>query len=206
MDPVAVDRVGIVGAGELGLAFAGALARAGICAVISDGGGGKCRSALAHDLDEKVRTTTLDEAAEQEVVLLSVPWILVADTLAMVPDWEGRILIDATDPILPDLRLAELGGRTSSEIVKELAPGAQLVKAFNTLPPDVLAANPEEAGGRRVIFFSGDHVRAKAEVARLIEFLGFAGIDIGGLADGGRLQQFPHGPLRGLNLISMATG
>jgi predicted dinucleotide-binding enzyme len=87
--------------------------------------------------------------------------------------------------------------------VGELAPGAQLVKAFNTLAPQVIAANPQQAGGRRVIFFSGDHVRAKGEVARLIARLGFAGVDIGTLADGGRLMQFPHGVLRGLNLIKV---
>jgi predicted dinucleotide-binding enzyme len=45
-----------------------------------------------------------------------------------------------------------------------------------------------EAGGRRVVFFSGDHGRAKAEIGRLIARLGFAAVDLGGLADGGRLQ------------------
>lgn len=52
-------------------------------------------------------------------------------------------------------------------------------------------------------FFSGDHAPSKAEVARLIRRLGFAGVDLGGLADGGRLQQFPGGPLPWLNLIQI---
>ena len=42
---------------------------------------------------------------------------------------------------------------------------------------------------------------AKAEAGRLITRLGFAAIDLGRLADGGRLQQSPGGPLAGLNLI-----
>jgi predicted dinucleotide-binding enzyme len=198
-----ITKVGIIGGGELGQAFALALAREEIASVISNG----CREGvvpiIVRDLGEQAIVATLQEAADEEIVLVSVPWLQVAETLSLIADWEGRILIDATDPILPNAEAADLGGRTSSEIVGELAPGAQLVKAFNTLAPQVIAANPQQAGGRRVIFFSGDHVRAKGEVARLIARLGFAGVDIGTLADGGRLMQFPHGVLRGLNLIKV---
>jgi predicted dinucleotide-binding enzyme len=70
------------------------------------------------------------------------------------------------NPLLfPDLRPAELGGRTSSEIVADLV-GAPPVKPDNSLPADVLGADPRDAGGRRVAFLSGDHVGAKADVAR----------------------------------------
>jgi hypothetical protein len=152
-----------------------------------------------------VRGGTVEEAAQPEIVLLALPWRRLPEAVSKVPDWEGRIVIDATNPIgAPDFTIADLGGRTSSEVVADLVPGAHLVKAFNTLRSDILAADPSEAGGRRVIFFSGDHGRAKAEVGRLIDRLGFAGIDLGGLAVGGRLQQFPGGPLATLNLISLS--
>jgi predicted dinucleotide-binding enzyme len=49
-----------------------------------------------------------------------------------------------------------LGGRTSSDIVANLVPGAKLVKAFNTLLAAALAADPKQGGGQRVIFVSGD--------------------------------------------------
>ena len=52
-----------------------------------------------------------------------------------------------------------------------------------------------ENGGRRVLFYSGDDSAAKAEVAALIDRLGFAGIDLGPLAVGGNLAQFPGGPV-----------
>jgi predicted dinucleotide-binding enzyme len=116
-----------------------------------------------------------------------------------VTDWDGRILIDATNPDGADT-LARLNGRTSSEVIAELSPDAHVVKAFNTMSPELLAADPVNGVGRRVVFYSGDHARAKAEVARLIARIGFAGVDLGGLSDGGRLQQSP-GPLAGLNLI-----
>jgi predicted dinucleotide-binding enzyme len=51
---------------------------------------------------------------------------------------------------------------------------------------------------------SGDDVAAKAEVSAILEKVGFATIDLGGLASGGKLQQFPGGPLPTLNLIKLA--
>jgi hypothetical protein len=52
-----------------------------------------------------------------------------------------------------------------------------------------------------VLFFSSDDTAAKGEIAALIERLGFAGIDLGTLEVGGRLAQFPGGPLPNQNLI-----
>ncbi len=198
-----ITRVGVLGNGLLGQAFARVLARTGIAVAISGDRGEGFPAQAASDFRAPATTVTPREAAEEDIVFLSVPWAELAETLALVADWEGRILIDATCPILPGSQAADLGGRTSSEIVSELSPGAQLVKAFNTLPPEILAAYPRQAGGKRVIFLSGDHLRAKVEVGRLIAQMGFVGIDLGGLVSGGKLQQFPDGPLWGQNLISL---
>jgi predicted dinucleotide-binding enzyme len=87
--------------------------------------------------------------------------------------------------------------------VASLASGARVVKVANTLLRAVLAANPNQAGGHRVLFMSGDDAAAKADVSGILEKVGFATIDLGGLASGGRLQQFPGGPLPILNLIKL---
>jgi predicted dinucleotide-binding enzyme len=202
-EKMTITSVGILGGGPLGEAFARALARAEINAVISEDGW------LPDSLSNVVATlrgwacrTTLKAAADEDVVFLAARWVELAETLARVADWEGRILIDATNSILPPDEPADIGKMTSSEIVRDLSPGAQLVKAFNALPPEVLAAEPQRAGGRRVVFLAGDHLRAKVEVGRLASHMGFAGIDLGGLASGGRLLQFPDGPLWRRNLIS----
>jgi hypothetical protein len=66
-------------------------------------------------------------------VVLAVPWAAVASAVSGV-DWEGRTVVDGTNPLLfPDLTPAPLGGRTSSEIVAGLVPGARLVKAASHL-------------------------------------------------------------------------
>ncbi|HET9396296.1 MAG TPA: hypothetical protein VFO36_09590 [Nitrospiraceae bacterium] len=80
-------------------------------------------------------------------------------------------------------------------------PGAKVVKAFNHLQPHLVAGDPRAEGGKRVLFYSGDDLHAKAEVGALIERLGFFGIDLGSLAVGGKLVQFPGGPLPTLNLV-----
>jgi predicted dinucleotide-binding enzyme len=77
-----------------------------------------------------------------------------------------------------------------------------VVKTANTFAADVLAADPGQAGGKRVMFLSGDDADAKAEVGRLFDAAGFFAIDLGGLRAGGQIQQF-GGPLAGQNLIRM---
>ena len=84
-----------------------------------------------------------------------------------------------------------------------MAPGARVVKAANTLLRAVLAADPNEAGGHRVLFMSGDDAAAKAQITGILEKAGFATIDLGALAIGAKLQQFPGGPLPTLNLIKL---
>jgi len=197
-----ITRVGVVGRCPLAEAFACALERAGIVAVVGDIGSGNAVPAAGAVRGETANgSATLQQAAEEDTVLLAVLWTELGETLSGIADWEGRILIDATNPVLPGSRIADLGGKTSSEIVRELSPGAQLVKAFNTLSPAALTVQREPGAGRRVVFLSGDHARAKVEVGRLIVRLGFAAIDLGGLSSGGRLQQCPDGPLCDPNLV-----
>jgi predicted dinucleotide-binding enzyme len=87
-------------------------------------------------------------------------------------------------------------------VVAKLVAGGRLVKAANTLGAEVLGSDPHEAGGRRVMFISGDDADAKAAVAALFQDAGFATIDLGDLATGGAMQQIHH-PLAGLNLIRL---
>lgn len=115
------------------------------------------------------------------------------------------VVVDANNPIeAPLFKPADLGGRVSSAVFADLVPGARVVKAFNHLRAEILASDPSGDGGRRVLFYSGDDAVAKAQVAALIERLGFAGIDLGSLEVGGRLAQFPGGSLPNQNLIRIS--
>lgn len=197
--------VGIIGAGAIGQAFAKQLLRAGHDVIIGNRRGPDSLSALTQSLGPRAKGVTAREAAAAEVVALAVTWDHIEEALADLPPWQNRILIDATNPLLPpDFRPADLGGRSSSEIVAQLAPGARVVKALNTLRADVLASDPRQAGGRRVMFLAGDDAAAKETVSGLLDTIGFRPVDLGDLANGGRMQQFPGGRLAGLDLINLA--
>ena len=129
------------------------------------------------------------------------------DALDSLPDWQGRILVDATNPFvaLDPLQLADLEGRSASVVVAEHAPGARVVKAFNTITMANFEKGPRQGEARRVLFVSGDDVASKQTVQHLITELGYAAIDLGGLDEGGRIQQ-PGGPLAGLDLLVNLSG
>ena len=140
---------------------------------------------------------TVKDAAAADVVVLAVMWSDVPHAVEGLP-WEGRILIDPTNDFDP----SDLNGRTSSEVVADLVAPARVVKAFNTLGAAVLGSDPHQAGGQRVLFLSGDDADAKAEVGGLFEDAGFFVVDLGGLREGGLMQQV-GAPLAGHNLIRL---
>jgi len=195
--------IGIIGSGAIGTAFARILARAGIAAVISNSRGPDSLQELVHDLGPSIRAGTREEAARADIVFVAVNWTKLPAAMAGLPDWKGRIVIDANNAIeAPLFKPVDLGGRASSEVFADLVPGARVVKAFNHLRAELLATDPGSDGGRRVLFYSGNDAVAKAEVAAVIERLGFAGIDLGSLATG-KLAQFPGGPLPNQNLVKV---
>ena len=197
-----MSTIGIIGAGAIGSAFAKALSRQGIELVIANSRGPHTLAALVEELGPTARAGTREEAAAQDIVLVAVNWSKLPTALAGLPDFAGRIVLDANNSIeTPSFNAVDLQGRTSSEVFAEWVPGARVVKAFNHLVARLLESDPAAEGGKRVLFFSGDAAEAKATVAELIERLGFCGIDLGTLSVGARLAQFPGGPLPILNLV-----
>jgi predicted dinucleotide-binding enzyme len=195
--------IGILGAGGIGQAFASQMAKAGYDVILSNSRGPQSLADVVSQIGPRAKAGTRRDAAQADVVVLAVPWSELHAALSDVPAWRGRILIDATNPVnQPDFRLAELNGRTSSEIVASLAPGEHVVKVANTLPVALLSADPNQAGGHRVLFMSGDDADAKTTVIEMLQKAGFAVVDLGALATG-RLQQFPGGSLPTLNLIKL---
>jgi 8-hydroxy-5-deazaflavin:NADPH oxidoreductase len=196
--------VGIIGAGVIGAAFARRLAHAGLPAILSNSRGPDSLADLVADIGGPIRAGTRDEAAAQELVLVAVNWSKLPAALGGLPDWGGRVVIDANNPIEPPtFQPADLHGRLSSEVFADHVPGARVVKAFNHLPAALLAQDPAAAGGRRALFFAGVDAPAKAQVAELIKTLGFHGIDLGLLNDGGRAISVPGGGLTIQNLIRL---
>jgi len=189
--------VGIIGAGRLGQAMARVATRAGRSVVLANSRGPESLASVASALGGGVSAGRADEAASAAIIVIAVPWDSVPDALQGLTR-AGQVVIDATN----DWAAEDLNGRTSSELVAALVPHARVVKAANTLSAEVLGSDPQQGGGRRVIFISGDDADAKAQVVTLFQSAGFAPIDLGDLATGGAMQQIHH-PLAGLNFIQL---
>jgi predicted dinucleotide-binding enzyme len=187
--------VGIIGAGRLGQAMAQTALRAGRKVVIANSRGPESLTSVVEALGDGASAGTVKDAAAADVVVVAVMWPQVPQAVEGL-NWEGRIVIDATNDFNP----SDLDGRTSSEVVADLVAPARLVKAANTLVASVLGSDPAQAGGQRVIFLSGDDAEAKSDVVALFEGAGFFVVDLGGLREGGQMQQV-GAPLAGHNLI-----
>src|SRR5260221_8750678 len=125
-------KFGTIGAGTVALAFAREALATGHQMVLSSRRGPESLASKVTELGRGAFTATVEEAASLDYVLLAVPWPNVEDALRGLPAWNGRVLIDATNPFIeysPKLVLADLGGKGASEVVAGLAPGARVGKA-----------------------------------------------------------------------------
>ena len=200
-------KVGFIGAGNVTGTFGRHLLTAGHTIVVSNSRGPQTLADFVADLGPGAIGGTKQQAADCDVVVLAAHWVKVREALQGV-DWRGRILIDATNAhvdTVPDISLAgvtrsraALNGRTSSEIVAEMAVGARLVKSISNMPmawiQDFSTNKP-----RTVIFTSGDDIEAKQLVIELVNSTGLVAIDLGSLAIGGAMHEV-GAPLSGLDL------
>ena len=195
--------IGFIGAGQIGRALALHLVKAGYTVLLSNSRGRSSLEDLAQQLGANAKAVDIAEAAAADIIVLSVPWSKLETAVKDIHDWNNKIVIDTTNNILstsPSLKLANLDGQTTGEVVAGLLPNARVVKAFNTLYFKILEGSPMETIGNRVIVFSGDNQEAKATVAGIITSIGFAPLDLGSLKEGGKLQD-AGGSLSSVNLV-----
>ena len=193
-------NIGFIGAGPVAQTIAKHALAVGHHVVLSNSRGPASLAALVAELGAGAAAGTPQDAADQDLVVLATKWWNVQAALFAVADWKGRILVDTTNRVasLQPLRQGDISGRTSSEIVADLAPGAKVVKAFNTLPMSWIS-DLSPAKQKSALFVAGDDAAAKKVVTDLLAEFGLYGLDLGSLAVGGRLQQ-TGGPLVGVEL------
>ena len=183
-------RIGIVGAGHIGGTAANLFAKAGHQVAVSNSRGPTTLASLVASIGPNAKAMSVAEAVKfGEAILLALPYRKM-ESLPSGETFAGKLVIDAMNPYSAVGRVMDLGESSSSEEVAKRMPGARLVKAFNTMGWNTLASGSRPAHEERlVVFIAGDDAAAKAEVAKLIDEIGFASIDTGSLREGGRRQQ-----------------
>lgn len=91
--------IGIIGSGGLGANVARALAKKGISATISNSRGPASLAALIAEVGPSIKAGTVAEAASMDIVLVAVRWESLRSVLGGMPAWNGRIVIDGTNPV-----------------------------------------------------------------------------------------------------------
>ena len=177
----------IVGFGEIGHALATAFARKGIEVSVATTRDPRSFAADAAAIGPGVIPVTLAEAIKADVIFLAVRFESHPDVAKVLPDWNGKIVVDVTNTY--GASPEELGGQSSSRVVAQAFTGARLVRGFNHLVAAILGQDPAVHGGRRVVFLASDDDDAAAEIGVLAEKLGFAPVQLGGLSEGGLLVQ-----------------
>lgn len=176
-------KYAIIGSGKIGSALARIFARKNIEVAIANSRGPDTLASLAKELGPGVVPQSVQDAHQAEIIFLAVPYSAHKDIAKQFKDWNGKIVVDATNAFHVAPR--ELQDRLSSEVVAEAFARARVVKAFNHLPAQQLGTNPSVDGQRQVIFVSSKDTDASATVAALVTQLGFVPIELGRLDQGG---------------------
>jgi 8-hydroxy-5-deazaflavin:NADPH oxidoreductase len=177
-----MSSISIIGLGNMASALADRALAGGNTVELIGRDPGKAKE-LAAALDGAT-VATAGATPAGDIVILAVPYANAAEAVSEYGDaLHGKIVIDITNPVTPDITglVTPDGSSGAQEIAKAAPAGAHVVKAFNTLFANVLAAGPAE--GRPLdVFIAGDDAQAKAQVSVFIESLGLRPFDAGPLS------------------------
>jgi predicted dinucleotide-binding enzyme len=127
---------------------------------------------------------TAREAAQfGDAVFIAVPWPAVPETLKACGPLSGKILIDCTNPLTPDMGLAVGCTTSAAEEAAKLCPEASVVKAFNTIFAGIYRSGDLGSGEHRLsMLLCGDDPTARKTVAGIMESIGLIPVDAGPLS------------------------
>lgn len=182
--PSSAETIAVIGTGNVGGALGPQFAKLGHTMIYGS------RQPDRDDVQALVARTTngatamqpADAAARASVVVIAVPWAYAEDAVKSLGNLTGKIIIDPTNAVRRDDQgIRHHAVETSAgQMIQGWAPGAKVVKAFNTLSSDTMA-DPASAGGPMTIPIVGDDADAKAFVAGLARGMGFDAVDMGGI-------------------------
>jgi predicted dinucleotide-binding enzyme len=189
-------KITVIGAGNMGAAFVKQLTRAGHQVSVTARDAAKASQVAAAN-PGATAVPAAGAAEGADAVVLATGYGDAVAALRSVGNLAGKVVVDITNPLTADYMGLTIGHSTSAaEEIAKAVPGAEVVKAFNTVFAQVLAEGADFGNGRKAsVFVAGDSERAKQAAAAIAESIGFAVVDAGGLKNARYLE-----PLAGLNI------
>ena len=157
-------RIAVIGAGNVGGTLGRAWAKAGheVMFGVLDPSSPKVAALLATTGGRATAGRVAEAATYGAVVALCTPWDATESAVRGSRDLAGKILLDCTNPLEKDLSGLAVGRTTSgAELVARSAPGARVVKAFNTTGFENMA-DPDFGGRAATMLIAGDDEAANA--------------------------------------------
>ncbi len=185
--------IGIIGAGNIGAVLTRRLTKLGHQVFVANSRGPETLADLAAETGATA-VSAHQAARSGEVVVVTIPQKnvpqLPADLFAGVPNDVAVVDTGNYYPRHRDGRIAEIEAGTTESRWVEQQLGRPVIKAFNTIYAQHLhdLGKPAGSAGRIALPVAGDDATAKALVLRLVEELGFDGIDAGSLDESWRQQ------------------
>ena len=182
-------KIAVIGAGNVGGTLGKRWAGAGheVVLGVRDPRSAKY-AALVSQPGDRIRLASVVEAAAfADVLLLATPWNSAEAAITACGNLSGKIVIDATNPLGANFSLTVGFSDSGAEQVARWAPGARVVKAFNTTGFNIMA-DPILEGRHAVMFVAGDDADAKAAALDLAKAIGFEPVDAGPLTMARQLE------------------
>jgi predicted dinucleotide-binding enzyme len=192
-------RIGIIGAGQIGGNLARRLTKLGHEVSIANSRGPESLAALAKETGAKP-VTVRQAARAGDVVIVTIPMKNIPQLAGIFEGVSNDVVVVDTGNYYPrqrDGRIDEIEeGMTESRWVANQL-GRPVIKAFNNIYAKHLLerGKPKGAPGRIALPVAGDDRRAKEVIIRLLDQLGFDGVDAGSLDESWRQQ--PNTPVYG---------
>ena len=182
--PVIADTIAVIGTGDVARALGPEFAAQGHTIVYGSRNPSRdeVQALIESTGNSASATTPAESVVGADIVVMAIPGTVVEAVTGSLGDLSGKIIIDPTNAVdRSGDRLVLMYETSTAEIIQATAPGAHVVKAFNTLNWRTMV-DPESSGGPVSIPLVGDSADAKAKVAELVEGMGLEPIDLGPLA------------------------
>jgi predicted dinucleotide-binding enzyme len=182
--------IGVIGSGDVGKVLAAGYARHGHAVTI----GTRTAAKLAGWSASGVAVGDFAAAAGADVVILAVAGNAAQDALDLAGHaaLAGKVVIDTCNPIAggPVNGVLPYFTGPNDALMQRLqkhVPAARFVKAFSCVG-NAYMIDPKFADGRPTMFVCGTDPAAKAEVAGLLEEVGWDSVDVGGVEASGPVE------------------